>query len=218
MRRHRRWAAERFNKSSQKLRAKATHISTKKLPLWKKFLKNKLQMVNAEPPRRQSDIPLHSIPMIGTAPTWDSTNSQYPSKFCSRHITCPYLIFASLSHTGSTHQGETYIRQDATTLYCRHITNDVYIFVRQFRSWAQIGSQMKNKRKLRLFQAAGPLEIIASDILRPLPRITTVNQHFVIKTDRFSKLKRAILTAKISSRKIATIFLNNWVMPYWITS
>lgn len=54
--------------------------------------------------------------------------------------------------------------------------------------------------------------------LGPLLRITTGIPHIVIIPDKFQKLTQVILTGRIISTTITTIFLNNCVMPYGIPS
>lgn len=64
--------------------------------------------------------------------------------------------------------------------------------------------------------AGGPLEFMDIDILGLLPMIATGSQYVVIIPDRLSKLTGVILTAKVNSKQVGTILLNNWVMPYGI--
>lgn len=79
-------------------------------------------------------------------------------------------------------------------------------------------SKVMHKRKLQRLPAARPLELADLDILGPLPRTTTKDQHVVIITNWVSKLTRAIPPAQINSMEIETIFSNNWVIPYEIPS
>ena len=51
---------------------------------------------------------------------------------------------------------------------------------------------VKNQKDLKLFPAAGPLEFVAMDLLRPLLKTAHGNQHVLVITDRFSKLTRSI--------------------------
>lgn len=79
-------------------------------------------------------------------------------------------------------------------------------------------SQRTHNSKLLLFPGATPLELLTIDNLVQLPRITTGTQRVVSVRGRFSKFTRAILTAKIDSTQISTIFLEKLVTPYEITS
>lgn len=94
--------------------------------------------------------------------------------------------------------------------YWLHMANVVYKPGRKFRSCTQNWSRVTHKQKLQLFLAAGPLEFVAIDILGPLPRTKTGNQHVFIIKDQLSKLTRAIHTAKINSMQIVTIFWTIW--------
>lgn len=76
------------------------------------------------------------------------------------------------------------------------MVNDMHKVVRQCHSCTQNGSQVMPRRKIQLFQAGGPLEVVLVDILGSLMKAMTVNKHVDMVTDRFSILSRTILTAK----------------------
>lgn len=85
--------------------------------------------------------------------------------------------------------------------YWRHMANHVYntrglpcvaCDVSNCSACARNSSRQRLKRRMQLFPAIGTLAFIAIDIQRPLPRTTKYNQHFIVKTDRYTKLNRAV--------------------------
>lgn len=109
-------------------------------------------------------------------------------------------------------------RRCESPFFWPHIANAVYTIVHKCCSWAQKGSHVTHKQKIQLFIAAGPRNLVDTDILGPLPRTMTGNIHVYIIADRLSKLTRVILAPKIIWMQIATILLDNWVMTYGISS
>lgn len=63
------------------------------------------------------------------------------------------------------------------------------------------------KRKLQLFPAARPLDFVANNILGPFLKTKLRNYHVVIVTDCYAKLTHAVLTDRIPTTRLATIFL-----------
>lgn len=146
------------------------------------------------------------------------TNWSGPSKTCPWFTTCPCFVLFSLTHTSRTPQGETFVRQNATTLllakhggWCEHTCRQISVI---HAEWVSSDAQVE---ALSL-PATEPLEIVVIDILEPLPRTTKRNQLLVIITAQFSKLTRVIPKAKINSTQMKTISLNIQVMQYEIPS
>lgn len=54
------------------------------------------------------------------------------------------------------------------------------------------------------------------DNLGPLPKSTQGYQHVVVMADRYSRLTRAVLTAKRNATQIANIFLDHRIIPFGI--
>lgn len=88
----------------------------------------------------------------------------------------------------------------------------------RLRSCAQIGPQTNHKCKLQPFPEIGPPELVAIKILGPLLKTALDNQHVIIMTNRYSKLSRKILAAKITSMHLSTIFLDNSIQTYGISN
>lgn len=95
--------------------------------------------------------------------------------------------------------------------------NDVHATVAQCASCARNGSQYRRKPPLQLFPSCGPLEFVAMDILRRLPRTKKRNQYAIEMSDS-SKLTRAVPTAKTSATQVANIILEHWIVPFDIPS
>lgn len=69
--------------------------------------------------------------------------------------------------------------------------------VKESRSCAGNGSQMNFNCKLQLFQAAGPLDSVAIDILGPLLIARLAYQPVVIMIDSDSELLQSITSSKL---------------------
>lgn len=52
------------------------------------------------------------------------------------------------------------------------------------------------------------------DVLGPLPKKISGNQHVISSIDRYNKLSRAIQVIAIPSRKTAIVFVDVWVISY----
>lgn len=79
------------------------------------------------------------------------------------------------------------------------------------------GLRLTGQHKLKLFPTRGPSQDIAVDILGPFPKTRNDNLHVVVIIDRYSKLTRAITMRKITSGLVATVVINNWILPHGIT-
>lgn len=74
-------------------------------------------------------------------------------------------------------------------------------------------SQTEHKRKLQEFPTAEPLKLVALDTLGTLQKRPSGTQHMVITTDHYSELTRTIPNGKTSMRHLASIPLNNQILP-----
>lgn len=72
------------------------------------------------------------------------------------------------------------------------------------------------KRKLRLFPVPGPLVYACLHILGPLSKTESGNQFIVVVTDRYSKLTKAIPTARGKVKEVATIFGDHFELNFGI--
>lgn len=73
-----------------------------------------------------------------------------------------------------------------------------------------------HQKPLRLFLAVGPLELLAMDVMRPLPGPQWGNQQVIVSTERYKKLTRAIKVSTTTSTTDATEFVHNWAIPHSI--
>lgn len=76
------------------------------------------------------------------------------------------------------------------------------------------GTGTRHQKKPRLFPAPGPLELLAMDILGPLPKSKSGNQHVIALKDHFMQITRAVPVATVVSTSAATELTYIWVMPY----
>ena len=73
---------------------------------------------------------------------------------------------------------------------------------------------MRHQKGLKLFPAAGPLPVVAMDLLGPLPKTAHGNRHVPVMTDRFTKLTCSIPLRTTTASVTANSFLDNWVYVY----
>lgn len=118
------------------------------------------------------------------------------------HI-CHYSLLAEL--LGERQMYDT-IRQH---FYWTHMANDVYITVAKRLSSARNRRMNKKQKKLPLFPPSGPFNFVTVDILRLLPKDERRNKYIVVVTDRYSKLTKAMLTAKATTRKNSNIIMKH---------
>lgn len=69
---------------------------------------------------------------------------------------------------------------------------------------------------LQLFPLIGPLEFMAIDIRGPLPKTLSGNQFVQIMPNRFYKLTKAVSNFRTIASHIASLLMDNWVVPYEI--
>lgn len=93
---------------------------------------------------------------------------------------------------------------------------DIYNTVRLCIDCVRTGTKSRHQHKFELFPPSGSLEFVAVDLFGPLTRARSGKQFVIINTNSYSKLTRAIVTAKITTTQVANIFLNHWVIPYGI--
>ena len=73
--------------------------------------------------------------------------------------------------------------------------------------------QRKTKR-LKLFPATAPLELLSIDLLGQLIRTPRGNRWLLVITDCFSKLVRTVALKRITAAEIAKAFVHHWVFVY----
>jgi Integrase zinc binding domain/RNase H-like domain found in reverse transcriptase len=75
-------------------------------------------------------------------------------------------------------------------------------------------TERKRNSFLKLFQASGPLEFVAMDILGPLPKPEHGNRFLLVISYRFSKLTRTVPLRTITALGAAKDFCDAWVFSY----
>lgn len=75
----------------------------------------------------------------------------------------------------------------------------------------------KKQRRLRLLPPEGLLYLIAIKMLSPLPKTEGTNRYIVVNKDFYSKLKKFIRAAKMTTIRIANIFKERCVENFGIS-
>lgn len=101
-----------------------------------------------------------------------------------------------------------------TQYYWPDMVSNLYGTVESCESYAHIRQTRKEQWKLRLFPATEPLDHIVIGILCPLPKTKYSHQYIVMMTKRFSKLTKAIATARTTVTTMATISLEQVVRKF----
>lgn len=96
------------------------------------------------------------------------------------------------------------------------MANDVYEAVREYGECVQNKLSEKCQRHLQLLPACDHLQFVTMPILGPLPKTLDGKQSVMKMRDRYLKLKRAIITCKTTDFHNASLFMDNWVVPYVI--
>lgn len=97
------------------------------------------------------------------------------------------------------------------------MAHEVYSRVDRCGSCAYNQNRFHHKRTLQPFSQFETLDFVAMDILGPLLKNTSANQHVVAATDRYSKLIWNVSSSKTTSSRIANFFLDQLITPYGIT-
>lgn len=97
-----------------------------------------------------------------------------------------------------------------------HVANEIYDTKRDCRFCAQNHTHSKQERQLKLCFSENSLEYIGMEILERLSMTTQRSQFVVVMADHYSKLTKAIPTAKINATTVTRIFLKHWVASYGI--
>jgi len=67
---------------------------------------------------------------------------------------------------------------------------------------------------MKLFPPRGPLEMVAIDILGPLPQSSRGFRFILVMADRFTKLTQAVPLRRITAYDVAVAFVEHWVFKY----
>lgn len=117
-----------------------------------------------------------------------------------------------------TSQTDTYVRHAETRILPASHGKRLTCHCRTMYELRQERKSIQTYSIAQCFPSYGPLEFVALDILRQLPKITQGNQDAIVMTDKYSKLSRAGPTAKTSATQVANIFLVYWIIPFGIPS
>lgn len=93
------------------------------------------------------------------------------------------------------------------TFYWLHMTTVFDHIVNTCPRFARYNPKYRNRRKLQLFQASGPRDFFAMDIVVPFLKTTQGSQYIFFTTNQFFKLTGAIPTSKAIATRIAKYLL-----------
>lgn len=102
--------------------------------------------------------------------------------------------------------------------YWSNMASNLYKTVSTCRSCAKGDTTIKHRCHLQHLHATGPLKFVAMDTVRLLFKTRKGNQHVANITDRYSKLTRAIRSARNTTTVMACILFDACVVPYTIPS
>lgn len=94
--------------------------------------------------------------------------------------------------------------------------HDADTTVEACKSCARNNTGCKRKRPIQMYRPSGPLDFVAMNILVLITRTKHGNPHVIVITDQYSKLTRAIATAKMTVTHVSNVFFDYWVAPYSI--
>lgn len=94
--------------------------------------------------------------------------------------------------------------------------DDAYTTVTDFKTCAVQGTRIYDQTKLLQFPAAKILEFVEADILGLLQKTKLSNQEVILLEERSNKWPWAILVTTVTSTNAATVFADNWVIPFEI--
>ena len=92
---------------------------------------------------------------------------------------------------------------------------DIYYTVRQCDACARNRiAEKKHTNLIQLFPANRPMELVAMDILGPLPRTKHGNRFLLFIADRFKKVTITVPLRTVTALAVAKAFCDRWVYVY----
>lgn len=96
-------------------------------------------------------------------------------------------------------------------LYRLHVHDHFYRTLIDGQAYAKNRAFLYRKRYLKLFPAKECWELIAMNILDPLPQETTANILIIFITDHHTKLARNIPSSIITAPHVSSIIFDHWI-------
>lgn len=95
------------------------------------------------------------------------------------------------------------------------MVNEIYALVRDCSSCELMrGKITRHAKKLSLFPAKGPLELVAMNLLWPIPKKRCGNVLILVIKDHYLKLTRTVPLPVTTGAMCANAFLSFWVFAY----
>ena len=99
--------------------------------------------------------------------------------------------------------------------YWPHMAADISATARQCTPCAKNRLRLIRKAsEMKLFPATAPLDLVAIDILGPLPRSARGYIFMLVVSDRFTKLTQVVSLKRITAFDVAIAFVEHWLFKY----
>ena len=121
-------------------------------------------------------------------------------------------------HETKHHQSATRIyRAMRGTVYWWGMLEDIKLYIKHCETCA-LSKKVKTTKEgyLQLFSAKEPFEMVAIDIIGPLPLTMKGNRYILSVIDRFSRMVKLIPLQTITAANIALEFKDNWLLQHGI--
>ena len=124
----------------------------------------------------------------------------------------PYIEHwhAAVHHDGA----ERTIKVMKQRYFWHGMTSDIKQYVQHCEVCQKVKGKAQKHEYLKLFSVKQPFEMIAVDLMGPLPRTTNANEYTVTVQDRFSRLCRIIPVRNARTTTVVDALMKNWFNLY----
>ena len=116
------------------------------------------------------------------------------------------------SHLGS----EKSLAKVKSLFFWPGLTTDVRTFVKACSECSARKSAVTSKSPLQSMQAGSPNQLVALDLVGPLPRTARGNQYILVCVDYFTRWPEAYALPNMTAETVAAVFVNNWICRYGV--
>lgn len=100
------------------------------------------------------------------------------------------------------------------TLFWPHMAAVDYCAVRNCTSCDWNIPKYYHSHHLRLLPTTGPLKLIAIYVVGPLPKTVHSGKYFLLTTDFYSKITRAVRASEATATHTTNLFVAHWLLVY----